>query len=91
MKLWKPNYWEEYYYVVVYNVTWSYFSGIGTRTSLSTDNIEVFLRTWQASDEDFQNLLSLNVFETEEEAERKLKEWRAIIAENEGFLRMEAL
>lgn len=64
MKLWKPNYGEEYYYVVVHNVTWSYFSGIGTRTSLSNDNIQVFPRTWLASDEDFQNLLSLNVFKT---------------------------
>lgn len=91
MKLWKPNYGEEYYYVVVYNVTWSYFSGIGTRTSLSNDNIEVFPRTWLASDEDFQNLLSLNVFKTEEEAEKKLEEWQAIIAENKGFLRKEAM
>lgn len=91
MKLWKPNYGEEYYCVEVYNVNFSYFSGIGTRTSLLTNNIEVFLRTWQASDTDFQNLLSLNVFETEEEAERKLKEWRAIIAENRGFLRKESL
>ena len=91
MKLWKPNYGEEYYYVVVYNVTWSYFSGIGTRTSLSNDNIEVFPRTWLASDEDFQNLLSLNVFKTEEEAEKKLEEWQALIVENKGFLRKETL
>ena len=91
MKLWKPNYGEEYYYVVVYNVTWSYFSGIGTRTSLSNDNIEVFPRTWLASDEDFQNLLSLNVFKTEEEAEKKLEEWQALIVENKGFLGKETL
>lgn len=91
MKLWKPNYGEEYYCVEVYNVTWSYFSDIGARTSLSTDNIEVFLRTWQASDTDFQNLLSLNVFKTEEEAEKKLKEWQALIVENKGFLRKETL
>lgn len=91
MKLWKPNYGEEYYCVEVYNVTFSYFSGIGTRTSLLTNNIEVFPRTWQASDTDFQNLLSLNVFKTEEEAEKKLKEWQAIIVENKGFLKKESL
>lgn len=91
MKLWKPNYGEEYYYVVVYNVTWSYFSGIGTRTSLSNDNIEVFPKTWLASDVDFQNLLSLNVFKTEEEAEKKLEEWQALIVENKGFLGKETL
>ena len=86
MKLWKPNYGEEYYYVVVYNVTWSYFSDIGTRTSLSKNNLQIFPRTWQASAIDFQNLLSLNVFKTEKEAEKKLEEWQAIVTENEGFL-----
>lgn len=91
MKLWKPNYGEEYYCVEVYNITFLYFSGIGTRTSLSTNNIEVFSKTWQASDVDFQNLLSLNVFKTEEEAEKKLEEWRAIIVENRGFLGKESL
>ena len=81
MKLWKPNYGEEYYYVVVYNVTWSYFSGIGTRTSLSNDNIEVFSKTWLASDEDFQNLLSLNVFKTEEEATAMAEKLLAVVKE----------
>ena len=86
MKLWKPNYGEEYYYVVVYNVTWSYFSDISTKALLLTDNIEIFPRTWLATNTDFQNLLALNVFRTEEEAKKKLEEWKSMIVENEGFL-----
>lgn len=91
MKLWKPNYGEKYYFVDVYNVTLLHFSGISTKALLLTDNIEIFPRTWLASDEDFQNLLSLNVFKTEEEAEKKLEEWQALIVENKGFLRKETL
>ena len=30
-------------------------------------------------------------FKTEEEAEKKLKEWQALIVENKGFLRKETL
>lgn len=86
MKLWKPNYGEEYYYVVVYHVTWTHLSGIGTRTLLLDNNIKIFPRTWLATDTDFRNLLALNVFRTEEEAKKKLEEWKSIIVENEGFL-----
>lgn len=86
MKLWKPNYGEEYYFVDVYNVTLLHFSGISTKALLSTDNIEIFPRTWLATDTDFRNLLALNVFRTEEEAKKKLEEWKSIIVENEGFL-----
>lgn len=86
MKLWKPNYGEKYYFVDVYNVTLLHFSGISTKALLLTDNIEIFPRTWLATNTDFRNLLALNVFRTEEEAKKKLKEWKSIIVENEGFL-----
>ena len=87
MKLWKPNYGEKYYFVDVYNVTLLHFSGISTKALLLTDNIEIFPRTWLAINTDFRNLLALNVFRTEEEAKKKLEEWKSIIVENEGFLR----
>ena len=86
MKLWKPNYGEKYYFVDVYNVTLLHFSDISTKALLLTDNIEIFPRTWLATNTDFQNLLALNVFRTEEEAKKKLEEWKSIIVENEGFL-----
>ena len=86
MKLWKPKYGEKYYFVDVYNVTLLHFSGISTKALLLTDNIEIFPRTWLATNTDFRNLLALNVFRTEEEAKKKLEEWKSIIVENEGFL-----
>ena len=63
-----------------------HFSGISTKALLLTDNIEIFPRTWLATNTDFRNLLALNVFRTEEEAKKKLEEWKSIIVENEGFL-----
>lgn len=44
-------------------------------------------RTWNASKEDYERLLSLNVFATYEEAEKKLQEWQETIEKNGGFFK----
>ena len=99
MKLWKPKNGEKYYCVSVEDVAYLYYEShddispyfIGydenTKPFLCGDSVQIMQRTWNASKEDYERLLSLNVFATYEEAEKKLQEWQETIEKNGGFFK----
>ena len=99
MKLWKPKNGKKYYCVSVTDIAYLYYEShddvspyfIGydenTKPLLCGDSIQIMQRTWNASKEDYERLLSLNVFATYEEAEKKLQELQETIEENGGFFK----
>ena len=94
MKLWKPKNGKKYYCVSVIDIAYLYYKShnnvspyfIGydenTKPFLCGDSVQIMQRTWNASKEDYERLLSLNVFATYEEAEKKLQEWQETIEKN---------
>ena len=80
MKLWKPKNGKKYYCVSVIDIAYLYYKShnnvspyfIGydenTKPFLCGDSVQIMQRTWNASKEDYERLLSLNVFATYEEA-----------------------
>lgn len=84
MNLWKPKHYKGYYFISVEFI--DYFYGDETAKPFLCDNsIKIMFKLWTASREDYERLLSLNVFATHEEAEKKLQEWQDIIEKNGGF------
>ena len=83
MNLWKPSHYKGYYYISVEVVAYSF--GETAKPFLSNNSVKIMFKLWTASREDYERLLSLNVFATYEEAEKKLHEWQDIIERNGGF------
>lgn len=85
MNLWKPKNGEKYYCVSVESI--AYFHDDETaKPFLCTNSIKIMFKLWTANREDYERLLSLNVFATYKEAEKKLQEWQETIEKNGGFL-----
>ena len=98
MKLWKPKNGKKYYCVSVTDIAYLYYEShddvspyfIGydenTKPLLCGDSVQIIQRTWNASKEDYERLLSLNVFATYEEAEKSCRNGRKLLRKTEDFL-----
>lgn len=92
MKLWKPNYGEEYYCVEVYFgdlLILTRDKHISRKTILE-QSIDIYHLRWGERNQDYANLLNKNVFKTEKEAEPhrdKIIDW---MLENDAIWKLES-